>query len=102
MQPGNSGGPVLDFTGARLGVADSWIDGLVIASKIGAVPRNVNFAIRATVLANFLEAQGVNYDVADARPSPMDLVGIVDAARKFTVRPGHLAQLRRPQAPTPP
>jgi S1-C subfamily serine protease len=85
IQPGNSGGPLLDFSGAVVGVTDSGLDELRIAAAIGSLPQNINFAIKATVLANFLEAQSVAYRVAEPRAPALDLVGVAAAAKKFTV-----------------
>ena len=64
VQPGNSGGPVLDEAGRLIGVVDSRIDDMAIAKRTGAIPQNINFAIRASTLANFLDANGISYSSA--------------------------------------
>jgi S1-C subfamily serine protease len=72
VQPGNSGGPVLDESGRLVGVVQSKLDAIKVAKVIGDIPQNVNFAIRASTLANFLEANQVSYEVAakaEALPS---------------------------------
>ncbi|MFM9845637.1 MAG: S1C family serine protease [Hyphomicrobiaceae bacterium] len=74
VQNGNSGGPVLDYAGNAVGV---------IYGKINAL-QNVNFAIKAAVAINFLQAHSVQISSSTATPilSPADLA---DRAKTFTV-----------------
>jgi serine protease Do len=64
IQPGNSGGPLLDQSGNVVGVVVSKLDVIKIAAAIDDVAQNVNFAIKTTVLMNFLDANGVSYTMA--------------------------------------
>ena len=75
IQPGNSGGPVLDQSGNVVGVVVSKLDVIKIAAAIDDVPQNVNFAIKSTVLTNFLDASGISYSTAGPQQSlqPADL-----------------------------
>lgn len=59
VQPGNSGGPLLDRNGNVVGIVVAKLNALGIASATGDIPQNVNFAIKASVAAAFLDAQGV-------------------------------------------
>jgi S1-C subfamily serine protease len=61
VQPGNSGGPLLDSGGRVVGVVVSKLDTLAIAKATGDVPQNVNFAISVNSLASFLNSQGVSF-----------------------------------------
>jgi S1-C subfamily serine protease len=63
VQPGNSGGPVLDEAGRLVGVVEGKLDALKVLRVTGDIPQNVNFALRASTLANFLEANRVAYEV---------------------------------------
>lgn len=85
IQPGNSGGPLLDEDGHVIGVVSSMLNGLALAVVSGALPQNVNFAIKAAIVRNFLDTQNIDYAVAASAHelSPGD---IGDLARKFTVR----------------
>ena len=75
VQPGNSGGPLLDESGNLVGVVTSKLNALRTVVAIGDVPQNVNFAIKASALANFLESNRVAFATASetARLSPPDL-----------------------------
>ena len=84
VQPGNSGGPVLDSAGNIVGVVVSKLNALKVARATGDIPQNVNFAVSAGTARAFLDAEGVAYATAPsdtARP-PEDVAA---AARKFTV-----------------
>ena len=59
IQPGNSGGPVLNMEGQVVGVASSGLNKLYMLESTEYIPENVNFAVAATTLSNFLKANGV-------------------------------------------
>ena len=64
IQPGNSGGPVLDAAGNVVGVVVSKLNALQLARAVGDIPQNVNFSISAGIARSFLDAQDVPYDTA--------------------------------------
>lgn len=69
IQPGNSGGPLLDANSEVIGVISSTLNPLgVLARTGGALPQNVNFAINLSSVQTFLAASKVtfstNQDVA--------------------------------------
>jgi len=58
IQPGNSGGPLLDKDGVVVGVIQQTLNPLnTLARTGGALPQNVNFAIKADVALDFLNLQ---------------------------------------------
>ncbi len=57
VQPGNSGGPLLDAQGHVVGVIVSKLNAARIAQMTGGdIPQNVNFAIKGPEVASFLSA----------------------------------------------
>jgi hypothetical protein len=84
VQPGNSGGPVLDSAGNLMGVVVSKLDALKAAKITGDIPQNVNFAINSNVLRAFLDASGVEYDVANSGKA-IAPTAIAEKAKDFTV-----------------
>ena len=86
VQPGNSGGPLLDRYGKVVGVIQSKLNALKVASVTSDLPQNVNFAIKSTVALNFLDANGISAPLDARTTEPMDGEAIAERAKAFTVR----------------
>jgi S1-C subfamily serine protease len=84
VQPGNSGGPVLDQSGNVVGVVVSKLNALKVAKMTGDIPQNVNFAIKGTIVQGFLDANGVEYGTAPST-TRLDTENIAELASKFTL-----------------
>jgi serine protease Do len=83
VQPGNSGGPVLNSAGQVVGVVVSKLDAQVVSEAFGDIPQNVNFAIRAEIAKLFLYQNGVEpIEAAEGAPLPPE--EIADQAEDFT------------------
>lgn len=54
VQPGNSGGALLDSAGNVIGVVAAKLNGMKVMRATGDIPQNVNFAIELSVLKTFL------------------------------------------------
>ena len=85
VQPGNSGGPLLDGSGRLVGVVVATLSTLKMAQLTGAIPENINFAIKAEDARAFLKAHNV---AVTSPPVGRDLntAAIADQALKYTVR----------------
>ncbi len=67
VQPGNSGGPLLDSQGNVIGVVVSKLNAARIAEITGGdIPQNVNFAVKGTEALAFLRANGVQPQTASS------------------------------------
>ena len=71
IQPGNSGGPVLNMEGQVVGVASSGLNKItkLLDENSPYIPENVNFAVASSTLTNFLKANGVNVSNASLKIS---------------------------------
>jgi uncharacterized protein YkwD len=85
IQPGNSGGPLMDSSGLVVGVIQSKLDPLKEAKLTGDIPQNVNFAISLNALTEFLTKHKVAYQ-STARSSSLDTASVAEMAQKFTHR----------------
>lgn len=83
VQPGNSGGPVLNGDGQVVGVVVARLSDSYAIESYGTVPQNVNFAIRGEIAKLFLAQNGVEPVVVEdsAALSPEDLA---EVAQEFT------------------
>lgn len=56
LQPGNSGGALVDERGNVVGVVSAKLDALTALATSGALPENVNYAVKSSFLLSFLES----------------------------------------------
>ena len=61
LQPGNSGGPVLNENGELIGIASAGLNKLLMAKEDGYVPENVNFAVASPIVSNILKSQKIKF-----------------------------------------
>lgn len=84
VQPGNSGGPLLDLAGNVVGVVVAKLNAILVAAITGDIPQNVNFAINAEVAKSLLETQGIAFEAGDSG-TRLSAADVGELARGFTV-----------------
>lgn len=84
VQPGNSGGPLLDKHGNVVGVIVGKLNALRLAQATQDLPQNVNFAIKTSIALNFLEANNVAPPVVSSS-IPLEPPEIADRAKALAV-----------------
>ena len=67
VQPGNSGGPLLDSQALVIGVVVAKLNAARVAEMTGGdIPQNVNFAVKGTEALAFLQEKGVTVRTASS------------------------------------
>lgn len=85
IQPGNSGGPILDRQGAVVGVAVAKLNDVTTLSEIGTVASSVGFGIRNADILRFLRI--VDHEELTSGPvSEATIEAVAADARAYTVR----------------
>ena len=83
IQPGNSGGALLDISGNVIGVVRSSLDDLALLRATGSVPQNVNFAVELDALKRFLANSNISpIEEPSTAERPMTEIG--SRAQLFT------------------
>jgi S1-C subfamily serine protease len=84
VQPGNSGGPLLDTSGQIVGVVSGKLDAIKFARATGNIPENINFAIKTGALRDFLDNSVVPYQTAESK-ADLKTPEIASNARAYTL-----------------
>ena len=85
VQPGNSGGPLLDRQGNVLGVVVSKLNAAGIAARTGDIPQNVNFAVKGSEALEYLRAAGVQPSMAEPGGRDRSAAEVGELAHRSTV-----------------
>jgi len=86
VQPGNSGGPLLDGNAHVVGVVVSKLNAMRIAQMTGGdIPQNVNFAVRGSEAVEFLRRAGVAVRTVESRGAERSAAEVGEDAHRSTV-----------------
>ena len=69
IQPGNSGGPIVNTSGDVVGVAVAKLDFKDAMESYGVIPENTNFGIKSSILKNFTTANSIK----NSEEEPMEV-----------------------------
>jgi len=66
VQPGSSGGAVVDFNGKLVGVVSASLNQSTMLSKTDVTAQNLNFGVDLSLLTKFLDKKDVQYSTVDS------------------------------------
>jgi serine protease Do len=85
VQPGNSGGPMLDMQGHVTGVVVSKLNAQRVAQRTGDIAQNVNFAVKGEAALAFLQRAGAPPRLALSTGAERSAADIGDIAQRSTL-----------------
>ncbi len=86
VQPGNSGGALVDERGNVVGVVSAKLNARAALAASGALPENVNYAVKSSFLLSFLESvPEVSAKLKDANTKERKFEDVVKSAEKAAV-----------------
>jgi S1-C subfamily serine protease len=85
VQPGNSGGPLLDLHGNVVGVVVSKLNAGAVSQRTGDIAQNINFAVKGTAAAEFLRRAGLTPKTDDSTGTEQSAADVGEVANRSTV-----------------
>jgi len=85
VQPGNSGGPLLDMQGNVVGVVVSKLNAQAVAGRTGDIAQNINFAVKGDRAAAFLRAAGVTPAAGQSNGQDRSAADVGEIAARSTM-----------------
>ena len=76
--------PLLDYSGNVVGVVESKLNAITIATLTNDMAQNLNFAIKANVVTNFLDGNSVAYTSGLLASTVLQTSEIAERAKSFT------------------
>jgi S1-C subfamily serine protease len=86
IQPGNSGGPLIDDHGNVVGITNAQLSALKMITAAGSIPQNVNYAVKISYAQLLVETvPELTPKLAKPHKDKVDTGKIIDDAQKATV-----------------
>ena len=86
VQPGNSGGALVDERGNVVGVVSAKLNARVMLATVGTLPENVNYAVKSSFLLGFLESvPEVAAKLKEPRTKAQNFEDVVKSAEQAAV-----------------
>jgi serine protease Do len=85
VQPGNSGGPLLDMQSHVLGVVVSKLNAQRVAQRTGDIAQNVNFAVKGEAASVFLRRAGIEPRFAQSGGPERSAADVGEIAHRSTL-----------------
>ena len=85
VQPGNSGGPLVNKKGEVVGLIIARLNDISALLTTGSVPQNVNYALKSTFILSFLESIPELSEKIPANGALKERAAAIDRAKKSVV-----------------
>jgi hypothetical protein len=85
VQPGNSGGPLVDMQGNLVGVVVSKLNAQAVSRRTGDIAQNVNFAIQGNAALAFARRAGIDARVAQSNGADRTTADVGEAVHRSTL-----------------
>jgi len=86
LQPGNSGGPVLNESGDLVGIASAGLNKLLLAKESKYIPENVNFAVASPIVVNILKSKKIKYTTPNMFSGSYSNTELAELGDKSTIQ----------------
>lgn len=90
LQPGNSGGPLLNLKGEIVGIVVSGLNAKYLYEEEGIIPQNVNFAVKSSYLQNLISMLSEEKEIL-ARKSALTSEALDNSAARVTPFIGYIS-----------
>jgi S1-C subfamily serine protease len=78
-------GPLVDTKGAVIGVVVAKLNAIGVARLTNDIPQNINFAIKASAVTNFLDASSVKYQIESSQRE-LSVQSLTQKIKEYTVK----------------